>query len=278
MIADQNPASNDMWFRETSDVAQFGFRRAGGSIHTSQTILASNATLLIAAMGTEPAAWDREAIRRKIVEDNLFGKRTESARLGSLRDMIALYGFDAPPPVTQAALAVWNTASNRSLLLGMLAVARDPILRASAQVIFAAESGESISFRTMAANLELEYPGRFSAGTLRAVGERCVSSWGQTGHLTNDTQRRRTAAIPDPALTGFAAFLAICAGFSGAAILESSWFRMLDVSSEQALSLLRRAEATGDIRLRIAGHVFDIDLAGNLASIVAAGERTHGLF
>ena len=267
----------DGWFQNKAGLTNRGFRDVGGSIHTSQTILATNATLLVNAIGTDPEDWDREAIKRKIVDDNIFAKRTESARLGSLRDMIALYGFDAPPPVTRAALAVWDAASNRSLLLGVLAVARDPILRASAGAILAAEPGQSISFRTMAAYLELEYPGRFSVGTLRAVGERCVSSWAQMGLLTQDVQRRRIAANPDSAVVAFATFLAVCAGYAGAAILESNWFRLLDVSSEQALSLLRRAEAMGDIRVRIAGHVFDIDLAGQLATIATAGERAYVL-
>ncbi|WP_162806288.1 hypothetical protein [Sphingosinicella terrae] len=109
---------------------------------------------------------------KKIVEENILGKRPQSARLGSVLDMAAIYALDTLPPITRAALAFWNSAENPSLLLGALAVARDPILRASAAVILAAKPGEAISFREMAKCLESLYPRRFSASTLRAVGER----------------------------------------------------------------------------------------------------------
>lgn len=264
-------------FPYTTTSTFLAFAANGGTSHTSQTILAANAATLICTFDSDGAAWNRPALLTKIVGENIFGKRTESARRGSLRDMVALYGFDDPPPVTRVALALWPSASNHPLLLGLLAVARDPVLRASADVIFAAQPGQAISFRDMASYLHSKYPDRYSPGTLRAVGERCISSWGQMGYLTPGRQRRRTAAAPDVAVSAFAAFLASCAGYAGAAMLASNWFRLLDVSQEQALSLLRRAEATGDVRVRIAGHVIDIDLAGRLATIATAGKVGHGL-
>lgn len=277
VVTDENAIAPDAWFAHTLDARQLGFRLEEGSVHTSQTILASNASTLIDALGVEAEAWSRATLQKKIVEENILGKRTQSARLGSVRDMAAIYALDTLPPVTRAALALWNSAENPSLLLGALAVARDPILRASAAVILAAEPGEAISFREMAKFLESRYPGRFSAGTLRAVGERCVSSWGQMGHLSEGRPRRRMAAQADAATAAFAVFLALCSGYAGTAALASNWMRMLDVSHEQALSLLRRAEAQGDVRLRIAGHVFDIELRGPLARFAAGPEQTNGL-
>ena len=129
--------ASDPWVGNGDNLTALGFRAARGTIHTSQTILAANASVLVSALGCDAYAWDRAALEAKIVEENIFGKRTESARLGSVGDMIALYGFDDPPPITQAALALWRAESNHALLLGMLAVARDPVLRASGDVVFA---------------------------------------------------------------------------------------------------------------------------------------------
>lgn len=42
---------------------------------------------------------------------------------------------------------------------------------------------------------------------------------------------------------------------------------MLDLNPEQAISLLRRAEAEGHVRLHVAGHVFEINLSGELEAL-----------
>lgn len=258
-------------FGKIAKAERLGFREVRGTIHSSQTILSVNAQLLIEEIGTDVACWNRATIEEAILHRNLFSKRTESARIGSLRDMIALYGFDRPPPVTRAAFKLWSATANHLLLLGALAVARDPILRATSAVIFETPIGEAINYRTMVKRLDSLYPERFSVGTLRAIGERCVSSWGQIGHLGHGKVRQRISVNADSANAAFAAFLAISCGLAGSSILDSGWFRMLDVSPEQGMSLLRRAEAEGHVRLRVAGHVTDISLAGEHEDLTKGG-------
>jgi hypothetical protein len=263
--------------RDKAKAKKAGFRDVTGSIHTSQTILANNARTLIEDIGSSSDSWDRESLTDSIILKNIFGKRTDSARSGGLRDMIAIYGFDRPPPVTKALLSLWHATRDRSLLLGQLAIARDPILRATAPVIFDMQPGEASGFRTMMTYLETQYPRRFSNGTLRAVGERCISSWAQMGHLRQGRVRERVPVVAESAHAAFAAFLAICCGLSGRSILKSGWFQMLDLSPEQAMSLLRRAEAEGQIDLHVAGHVFEVGLAGDL-KMIELGASDNGLF
>jgi len=263
--------------RDKKKAKKSGFRDVAGSIHTSQTILTNNARTLIEDIGPSIDGWDRESLTDSILSKNIFCKRTDSARLGGLRDMIAIYGFDSPPPVTRALLSLWHATRDRSLLLGQLAIARDPILRVTAPIILDMQPGETSGFRTMMAYLESHYPRRFSSGTLRAVGERCISSWVQMGHLRQGRVRERVPVVAESAHAAFASFLAICCGFSGRSILESGWFQMLDISPEQAMSLLRRAEAEGQIDLHVAGHVFEIGLAGDL-KMIELGLSDNGLF
>lgn len=255
---------------------QFGFREGTGTIHTSQTILSENALVLVEDIGTGIDGWSRDSLVNSIISKNIFAKRTDSARSGGVRDMIALYGFDAPPSATKALLSLWPATRNRTLLLGQLAIARDPILRATTPLILGMQPGEAAGFRTMSNYLEGLYPQRFSSGTLRAVGERCISSWGQMGHLRPGRVRERVPVVAESAHAAFASFLAICSGFAGRSILESGWFRMLDLNPEQAMSLLRRAEAEGEVRLRVAGHVFEISLAGRLEAL-ECGKCVDGL-
>jgi hypothetical protein len=263
--------------RDKTKAKKFGFRDVTGSILTSQTILTNNARTLIEDIGTRIDCWDRENVANSILSKNIFCKRTESSRSGGLRDMIAIYGFDSPPPVTKALLSLWRATRDRSLLLGQLAIARDPILRVTAPVIFDMQPGEASGFRTMMTYLESQYPRRFSSGTLRAVGERCISSWAQMGHLRQGRVRERVPVVAESAHAAFASLLAICCGFSGRSILESGWFQMLDLSPEQAMSLLRRAEAEGQIDLHVAGHVYEIGLAGDL-KMIELGLSDNGLF
>lgn len=264
----QIPADTDIDFvRDTTEAKGIGFRGVNGTIHTSQTILSENAIVLIEDIGSLAGAWNRDSLVQSIVVKNIFGKRTDSARAGGLRDMISLYGFDAPPSALKALFSLWSATTNRALLLGQLGIARDPILRATAPVILSMQPGEAAGFRTMSTYLDRAYPGRFSSGTLRAVGERCISSWGQMGHLRPGRVRERVSVIAETAHAAFASFLAICCGFTGRSILESGWFRMLDLNPEQAMSLLRRAEAEGQVRLHVAGHVFEISLSGKLEAL-----------
>lgn len=263
--------------RDKTKAKKFGFRDVTGSILTSQTILTNNARTLIEDIGTRIDCWDRKNVANSILSKNIFCKRTESSRSGGLRDMIAIYGFDSPPPVTKALLSLWRATRDRSLLLGQLAIARDPILRVTAPVILDMQPGEASGFRTMMTYLESQYPRRFSSGTLRAVGERCISSWAQMGHLRQGRVRERVPVVAESAHAAFASLLAICCGFSGRSILESGWFQMLDLSPEQAMSLLRRAEAEGQIDLHVAGHVFEIGLAGDL-KMIELGLSDNGLF
>ena len=271
-----DPALDNFEFvRDKAKAKRMGLREVTGSIHTSQTILSENALTLVEDIGPPIGRWNRESLVNSIVSRNIFGKRTDSARAGGLRDMISLYGFDAPPLATMALLSLWHATRDRSLLLGQLAIARDPLLRATAPVILGMQPGEAAGFRTMSTYLDIVYPGRFSSGTLRAVGERCISSWGQMGHLRPGRVRERVSVVAGSTHVAFASFLAICCGFAGRAILESGWFRMLDLNPEQAMSLLRRAEAEGQVRLHLAGHVFEISLAGDL-EVIKRGKGGDG--
>ncbi len=63
-----------------------------------------------------------------------------------------------------------------------------------------------------------------------------------------------------------AALLATVAGFGGPAILSSIWMQVLDLSPDQALDHLRRAEALGLARVRSAGEVTEIAIRQPMAA------------
>ena len=56
--------------------------------------------------------------------------------------------------------------------------------------------------------------------------------------------------------------------------MASPWVRVLDLDMSGAAHLARRAEAEGLLRIRSAGHVYDIEVRGPLAEEM---ERSGGV-
>jgi hypothetical protein len=72
-----------------------------------------------------------------------------------------------------------------------------------------------------------------------------------------------------------AALIATASGFGGPAILSSGWMMVLDLSPEQALDALRRAEAIGLARVRSAGDVTEISVRQPMATALGVPELEY---
>jgi hypothetical protein len=238
-------------------------RVVGGGAHTSKTMMLSELSIAIA----EGTAFDNGTFREMAMNDNVLGKRSDAAKVSTLDKLELLYGLKQRPGMLQAMLAIWQRSAAKPMIAALAAVARDPLFRATARAMLEASVGEAINSHEFRAVLNTAMPDRFSDTTMAALSERCASSWAQGGYLSSGSKKRRQRAQPDRYAAAFAAFLAISAGFKGRAIIDSPWLDLLDVETESRLSLLRQAEADDLIRLRSAGHVFDIELRGELARI-----------
>jgi hypothetical protein len=58
-------------------------------------------------------------------------------------------------------------------------------------------------------------------------------------------------------------------------MLSSAWFRVLDLSPDNALDVLRSAEAQGLARVRAAGDVIEISVRQQLATTLRVPELEH---
>jgi hypothetical protein len=58
-------------------------------------------------------------------------------------------------------------------------------------------------------------------------------------------------------------------------MLSSAWFRVLDLSPDNALDVLRCAEAQGLARIRAAGDVIEISVRQQLATTLRVPELEH---
>lgn len=253
------------WFQKNADSSKltvYGFRLSGGGAHQSKTMMLQELEALLAGPHTTG-----DELKHYAVEENRLGKSTANTRRLTFRHMCSLYGFTEQPLLTKVFLSLWkhDTDGHRHQAL-LMALARDPIFRETAQVVLASVVGQHLQRSQFEAVLASAYSDRFSEKTTRSVAQNCAASWTQSGHLRGSVKKVRHRVSPAPSSVAFAALLATLAGFGGPAILDSIWMRVLDLSPEQALDHLRRAEATGLARVRSAGEVTEISTRQPMAA------------
>jgi len=150
----------------------------------------------------------------------------------------------------------------------LCALAREPLLRKSSLPVLEARPGASVRWPDLAGAILAEYPDRYSPKMLKSLAQNCVSSWTQSGHLQGRVNKRRCLADPSPEAAAYAALLGSIAGFGGPALLRSPWMRLLDRSEADLLSLLRRAESVGLVKVKAGGGVIQIDVRRPMAQIL----------
>ena len=102
---------------------------------------------------------------------------------------------------------------------------------------------------------------RLNPATLDKVVRNVASSWAQSGHVAGRTFKKRQRVKATPATVALALYLGWAAGFRGEELFTSGWVALLDCSPAQAQSLAQEAKRHGLIDLRIAGDVFEVNVA-----------------
>jgi hypothetical protein len=253
------------WFSPTIDenaATRAGLRLTGGGGHQSKTMMLTELGLFLEAA----KSYGPETARRWVFEENLLAKTSDAARQSALANLNKLYGLNRPPPITEALASIWGAdAPGRPLLALLCALARDPLLRDTFEPVRTAQLGQALRWPVLADAVSRKHPDRFSPAMLKTLSQNCASTWTQSGHLAGKLSKTRRRANPTPESAAFAVLLARLAGFGGPALVDSPWLQVLDVPREERMSLLRRAQGRGLVRMREAGAVLEIEPAGELA-------------
>jgi hypothetical protein len=256
---------SDRWLGSTADITRLrlaGMKLVGGGPHQSKTMMLAELSTLL-SLGEQDDAVDA------ILHRNVLGKPSMRSRQAALYRLRQLYGIGQPDPICAVLYELWHRdPSGRPLLAILCALARDPLLRDGADAVLDAAPGEQVRWPLIAAAFERRNPGRLGEKMLRSMAQNSASSWTQSGHLSGATQKRRVRAQPTPIVAAYAALLANLAGFGGPMLLESRWLDVVDRPMEDRLSLLRQAEGLGLARVRAAGDVLEIDVAGPMANLL----------
>ena len=233
-----------------------GFRIGPRGTHSSRTMMLDELVLLYSQ---QAFVGD---VKQAIVEENVLGKSTASGRSLSLQRLTELYCFDNSIPIFRvfAGLCRRDPAALPQLAL-LMAIARDPLLRASAKPVLGLASGSQL-MRDVPRNAIASVVGdRMNEAVLDKVVRNTSSSWTKTGHLVGRTLKRRAHVRANQTAFAFAIWLAHKAGFGGAELLDNGWVAALDLEPKSARALAERAHAAGLINFRTIGDAIEVDVA-----------------
>ena len=233
-----------------------GFRSGPRGTHSSRTMMLDELALLFSQRAFP------DDIKKAVVEENVLGKSTASGRSLSLQRLTELYCFDNSIPIFRvfSGLCRRDPAALPQLAL-LMAIARDPLLRASAKPVLGLASGSQL-MRDVPRNAIASVVGdRMNEAVLDKVVRNTSSSWTKTGHLAGRTLKRRAHVRANQTAFAFALWLAHKAGFGGAELFDNGWVAALDLDPSSARALAERAHVTGLINFRRIGDVVELDLS-----------------
>jgi hypothetical protein len=233
--------------------AGLGFRIGARGTHSSRTIMLEELSLLVANDGLTD-------VRKRIIEENVLGKSTASGRNLTLQRLKELYCFDPTVPVFKlfARLIHRDPAALPQLAL-LMAIARDPLLRASARPVLGLAPGSQLMRDVVRNALASVVGNRMNEAVLDKVFRNTASSWTKTGHLIGRTIKRRAHVRANQTAFVFALWLAQKSGFLGTDIFDNGWMAALDLDPRTARGLAERAHAAGLINFRAQGDGFELD-------------------
>lgn len=201
-----------------------------------------------------------------IVDTNVLEKPTRKARALTARHLVDLLGLDPSIPIFRTLRRLWDLdLTAQPLLLMSLALARDPLLRASWDFIVNKKLGESISRTDVESLLDAYSHQGFGPASLKSFAQNINGSWTQAGFLAGKVKKVRCSPEATPVNFAFAGFLAHLHGFHGQRLMQSRWVRLLDRPADRLLELATAASRRGLLVFMHSGGVVEVRFPGYLA-------------
>jgi hypothetical protein len=214
---------------------------------------------LSVVMSALPEGAVRADYASAIIESNCLDKPTASTRRLTNQRLGELYGLDPALPLFRVLRRLWSADEKGHPLLALLvAIARDPILAASATAVNALNPGEELRKDPVKQSIRNMVHDRLNEATLEKVVRNVSSSWVQSGHLEGRTFKRRVRVVPTAGAIALALYLGWVCGLRGEELLDSPWTRVLDASRSQTTDLAFGAKRLGLLDINVADRVVDI--------------------
>jgi hypothetical protein len=247
---------SDLLFPIPETATSYGFVIDGLGTHSSRTMMLDELRLLLASC---PPTTGSDGYRTAIVDDNVLLKKTGVTREKSLRHLRELYGLDPSVPMFRALRDLWDQDTQGQPLLALLcAIARDPSLRATTQVILNAPESTIVTSEMMAKAVEEHHPRRLMASTLATISRNTASSWTQSGHLVGRTGKVRAMVQSHPIVLAYALLLGHFCDVRGEALFHTLWTKVLDTPIHRLQEQAILASQQGWLEYRQSGAVTEI--------------------
>lgn len=235
-----------------------GLRFGDRSVHTSRTIMLAELGDLLAAV---PPGAVRADYTAAIVDENVLGKATAATRRWTVQRLSELYALDPRVPIFRVLRRLWPVdAPGRPLLAMLCALARDPLLRATAPAVLALPVGAELVRSSFLDEFRQVAGTRLNEAVLEKVARNAASSWAQSGHLKGRMRKMRMRVAPTPGSLTLALWLGAVEGLAGRALLDCRWTRVLDRSGQDVLRVALQAKQLGLLHARAGGGVVEIDV------------------
>ncbi len=206
-----------------------------------------------------PADAGRTDYLAAIIEHNALGKQTAATRKLTAQRLSELYVLDPNAALFRVLRRFWQVdAAGRPLLALLCSLARDPLLRATAEPILAMTSGEELSRQKITNAIRAAVGERLNDATLDKVVRNVSSSWAQSGHLLGRVRKFRQVIRPTPLATAYALILGYLEGLRGGRLFETNWTRVLDASPAELRSLAAEAKRLNGLDFKLAGDVIEV--------------------
>ena len=241
------------------DLESLGFRLGASGTHTSRTMMLEELEVLLA---TVPANAKREAYVSEIIDQNVLGKSTQATRKLTAQRLSELYSFNVDVPLFRVFRFYWGRdRRGHALLALLLALARDPLLRATASGVLEMVADEAFDRQSMRDAVRAVVGDRLNDNTIDKVARNAASTWTQSGHLIGRVNKHRRLVSATPASTAFALFLGYSLGMRGKSLFRSMWIRVLDLSVDDAMEMASDAKRLGLLNMSLGGGVVEISFA-----------------
>ncbi len=236
----------------------FGFRAGEKGVHNTRTMMLEDLETLLDELPPETSKKEYQAA---IVEENILAKNTASTRRYNAQRLAELYGLDPEIPLFRIFRALWDRDEGRPLLALLLVLARDPMLRMTAEPILDLETGERFDKTKLQAVLRAETGDRFSETSIKKISRMTGSSWTQGGLLEGRQKKTRVHPQCTPTNTAYALILGHLCGVRGSLLFNTFWTRVLDAPEHELQDHAKSASRRGMLTYRNAGGIIEVDIS-----------------
>ena len=245
-IAGLTPTQSALW----------GFRSGDRGTHTSRTIMLDELSHLLDAV---PGNVVRDNYADAVMAHNCLGKRTAATRKLSLQRLTELFALDPQVILFRVMRDLWvRNETSRPLLAVLLALARDPLLRATATAVVRTPYGNEFARQPMKDALTNAVGDRLNEATLDKVVRNAASSWTQAGHFWGRGRKTRQRVEATPAATMFTLLLGFAVGRRGRLLFATPWTAVLDTGPDDLIDVAVDAKRLGLLDLKQSGSMIDV--------------------